>query len=157
MSAQQWQIPRHDDNPHHGRWCSVGVSWRTGISPPVRGSAAWARTPHSDNSVVMLYWCAAKRSRARTCTSRRVYVYGIVFGRPGCPSIYTTAIVRRPLPPPTQILAPFWLKYLMFASPTLLEPEAILSGVVGGVLDAEGLGRDDPKDPPANGGGHPPM
>ena len=71
--------------------------------------------------------------------------------------IYYSDLLASPFPPPTQILAPFWLKYLMFASPTLLEPEAILSGVVGGELDAEGLGRDDPKDPPANGGGHPPM
>ena len=35
--------------------------------------------------------------------------------------IYYSDLLASPLPPPpTQLLAPFWLKYLMFASPTLL-------------------------------------
>jgi len=72
--------------------------------------------------------------------------------------VYYSDLLASPLPPPpTQLLAPFWLKYLMFASPTLLKPEAMLCKVVGEVLNAKGLGRDDPKDPPANGGGHPPI
>ena len=54
--------------------------------------------------------------------------------------IYYSDLLASPFPPPTQILAPFWLKYLMFASPTLLEPEAILSGVVGGCWMRRGWG-----------------
>jgi|SouAtlMetagenome_1021521.scaffolds.fasta_scaffold27219_2 hypothetical protein len=30
--------------------------------------------------------------------------------------IYYSDLLASPFPPPTQILAPFWLKYLMFAS-----------------------------------------
>ena len=67
------------------------VRWETGpnlvrweFSPPVRGSAAWAR-PHTVNNVVVYTSLGAQQKGmyAHVC-SRGVYVYEIVFGRPGC-------------------------------------------------------------------------
>ena len=49
-----------------------------------------------------------------------IYIWDSVWQARVSQIIYYSELLAAPFPPPPDTLAPFWLKYLMFASPALL-------------------------------------